>query len=150
MASTGGIPANSTNGSPWSSGLCDCFSDMESCCCTTWCPCVPFGQTSEIIDEGSTSCFGNALIFCLIASFTPCICLYTCSYRSRLRRKYNLQETPCNDCCVHYWCWSCAICQEYRELKHRGFDMHIGWQENVQRRNKGIEIPPVVEGEMKR
>lgn len=72
------------------------------------------------------ACFGNALIFCLIASFTPCICLYTCSYRSRLRRKYNLKETPCNDCCVHCWCWSCAMCQEYRELKNRGFNMHIG------------------------
>ncbi|KAL4017162.1 hypothetical protein IC575_024838 [Cucumis melo] len=54
MASAGGIAANSANGSPWSSGLCDCFSDIESCCCTIWCPCVPFGQASEIIDEGST------------------------------------------------------------------------------------------------
>uniref|UniRef100_A0A9I9EEC8 Uncharacterized protein n=1 Tax=Cucumis melo TaxID=3656 RepID=A0A9I9EEC8_CUCME len=96
------------------------------------------------------ACFGNALIFLLIASFTPCICLYTCSYRSRLRGKYNLQETPCNDCCVHFWCWSCALCQEHRELKNRGFNMHIGWQENVQRRNRETQIPPTVEGQMKR
>ena len=72
------------------------------------------------------ACLGQASIFTVISCFTPCICLYTCHYRSRLRAKYELQQTPCNDCCVHFWCLGCAMCQEYRELKNRGFDMHIG------------------------
>ncbi|XP_023002047.1 cell number regulator 2-like isoform X2 [Cucurbita maxima] len=147
---SGGTPMNAANGTPWSTGLCDCFDDLGSCCCTFWCPCVPFGQAAEIIDEGSNSCLCQASIFTVISCFTPCICLYTCYYRSRLRAKYQLQQTPCNDCCVHFWCLGCAMCQEYRELKNRGFDMHIGWQGNMQKQNNGIEIPPIIEGQMKR
>ncbi|XP_034604736.1 cell number regulator 9-like [Setaria viridis] len=30
------------------------------------------------------------------------------------------------DCCVHFCCESCALCQEYRELKARCFDMSHG------------------------
>ena len=24
-----------------------------------------------------------------------------------------------SDCCTHYWCAPCALCQEYRELRAR-------------------------------
>jgi hypothetical protein len=27
---------------------------------------------------------------------------------------------------VHFFCEPCALCQEYRELRNRGFDMGIG------------------------
>jgi hypothetical protein len=30
------------------------------------------------------------------------------------------------DCLVHFCCETCALSQEYRELKNRGFDMGIG------------------------
>jgi hypothetical protein len=30
------------------------------------------------------------------------------------------------DCLVHFCCETCALCQEYRELKNRGYDMSIG------------------------
>lgn len=43
-----------------------------------------------------------------------------------MRSQYGLRETPCNDCLVHWCCEPCALCQEYRELKHRGFDISIG------------------------
>jgi hypothetical protein len=36
------------------------------------------------------------------------------------------EDRPCNDCLVHFCCDACALCQEYRELKHRGFDMTMG------------------------
>jgi hypothetical protein len=52
--------------------------------------------------------------------------LYSCCFRSRLRAHYGLKEKPCPDCCVHWFCEPCALCQEYRELQHRGFDMSIG------------------------
>ena len=53
-------------------------------------------------------------------------CLYSCVFRSRLRAEYVLGELPCADCLVHCFCEGCALCQEYRELKNRGFDMGIG------------------------
>jgi hypothetical protein len=37
-----------------------------------------------------------------------------------------LVESPCWDCCVHFFCLRCALCQEYRELKNRGFDVSVG------------------------
>ncbi|KAJ0430788.1 putative PLAC8 motif-containing protein [Helianthus annuus] len=44
--------------SQWSSGLCDCTSDVSNCCLTCWCPCIPFGQIAEILDKGTTcKCF---------------------------------------------------------------------------------------------
>jgi len=30
------------------------------------------------------------------------------------------------DCLVHFCCETCALCQEYRELKNRGYDLSIG------------------------
>ncbi|KAL3501925.1 hypothetical protein ACH5RR_036374, partial [Cinchona calisaya] len=48
----GDIPANIPG--TWSTGLCDCFSDVPNCCLTFWCPCITFGQLAEIVDKGST------------------------------------------------------------------------------------------------
>jgi hypothetical protein len=53
-------------------------------------------------------------------------CLYSCLYRSRLRAEYDLQEGECPDFLVHCCCEHLALCQEYRELKNRGFDLGIG------------------------
>ncbi|TVU29539.1 hypothetical protein EJB05_21109, partial [Eragrostis curvula] len=36
------------------------------------------------------------------------------------------QESPCTDCCVHCCCEPCALCQMYRELSKKGFDMSQG------------------------
>lgn len=37
-----------------------------------------------------------------------------------------LEEKPCQDCLVHWCCETCALCQEYRELTRRGFDLSLG------------------------
>ncbi|KAF8407834.1 hypothetical protein HHK36_006970 [Tetracentron sinense] len=125
--SNGGTPVQ------WSTGFITCF-----------CPCITFGQVAEIVDKGTTSCAVAGLIFCALAS-VGCECLYTCTYRSKLRGLYSLQEDPCADFLVHCCCTSCAICQEYRELKNRGADPSIGWQGNVESWNRGgSTVPPVV------
>ncbi|RCV21185.1 hypothetical protein SETIT_4G118300v2 [Setaria italica] len=111
----------------WSVGLGSCFGDVGTCCLTCWCPCVKFGRVAAVVDRGSTSCCMNGTLYVLLLSI-GCQWVYTCSKRSSMRAQYNLQESPCLDCCVHFWCDTCALCQEYRELEKRGFNMAKGWE----------------------
>ncbi|TYH74980.1 hypothetical protein ES332_D05G441600v1 [Gossypium tomentosum] len=75
---------------------------------------------------------------------TGCGCLYSCCYRSKLRKQYNLKGGDCGDCMRHFCCEPCALTQEYRELQNRGFDMSIGWHANVEK-NPGLAMAPAVE-----
>lgn len=122
---------------------------------TCFCPCITFGQIAEIVDKGSTCMHSYHINLILITwfflqsflltwsycCFTACAvqgtvygalamtgfaCLYSCFYRSKMRGQYDLEESPCVDCLAHFFCEACALCQEYRELKIRGFDMGIG------------------------
>nr|XP_034592450.1 cell number regulator 11-like [Setaria viridis] len=138
----------------WSVGLGSCFGDVGTCCLTCWCPCVTFGRVAAVVDRGSTcrcstlsllfvhsykpsisladsylfaACCMNGTLYVLLLSI-GCQWVYTCSKRSSMRAQYNLQESPCLDCCVHFWCDTCALCQEYRELEKRGFNMAKGWE----------------------
>ncbi|KAJ4947989.1 hypothetical protein NE237_014228 [Protea cynaroides] len=163
-----GIPASSTNQTyswsapstvfpprppapvPWSTGLCECTEDVKNCCITCWCPCITFGQVSEIIDKGSSSCGANGALYTLMLCLTGCQCFYSCFYRSKMRQQYNLQESPCGDCLVHCCCEPCSLCQEYRELETQGFDMKIGWHGNVERQNRGVAMVPIEQESMTR
>lgn len=73
----------------------------------------------------NVACVENAVLYGLV-SVIGLGCMYSCLYRSRLRVQYDLEEEPCQDCLVHFCCEPCALCQEYRELHNRGFDMGIG------------------------
>ncbi|KAL8241826.1 hypothetical protein R6Q59_012128 [Mikania micrantha] len=143
----GAPPACDTN---WSSSLCGCCSDAPNCCLTCWCPCITFGQIAEIVDKGNTSCGVHGALYAIIQVLTGCGCMYSCSYRTKMRTQYGLRESPCNDCLLHFCCEPCALCQEYRELKHRGFDISIGWQGNMERQNHGVQMPPMSPGGMYR
>ncbi|VFQ92395.1 unnamed protein product [Cuscuta campestris] len=135
---------------PWSTGLFGCFSDPSNCCLTFWCPCVTFGRIAEIVDKGSSSCGVNGALYTLMACVTGCPCLYSCFYRKKMREQYMLRDRPCGDCLLHCFCESCALCQEHRELKIRGFDMSIGWHGNVEKQNNGIVMAPIPQGGMSR
>ncbi|XP_061344939.1 protein PLANT CADMIUM RESISTANCE 11-like [Gastrolobium bilobum] len=128
----------------WSTGLFGCFSNFKNCCITCWCPCVTFGRVAEIVDRGSTSCGASAALYTLILCVTggSAGCLYSCFYRSKMRAQYKLKKRPCGDCLVHCCCEPCALCQDYRELQNRGFDMVIGWRGNVDLRNQGVATTP--------
>ncbi|GFP96650.1 protein plant cadmium resistance 3 [Phtheirospermum japonicum] len=69
-----------------------------------------------------------------------------------MRSQYMLAEDPCPDCILHFCCEYCALCQEYRELQHRGFDMSLGWQGNIEKHNQGggVTMAPFVQGGMSR
>ncbi|CAA7033763.1 unnamed protein product [Microthlaspi erraticum] len=135
----------------WSTGLCDCFEDVPNCCMTFWCPCVTFGEVAEIVDRGSTSCGTAGALYTLIACVTGCACFYSCFYRTKIRKQYNLKGDDCEDCLLHFFCEVCALTQAYRELNHRGFDVSLGWHGNVGRQSGGVATgAPVVEGGMTR
>ncbi|XP_017614811.1 protein PLANT CADMIUM RESISTANCE 2-like [Gossypium arboreum] len=127
----------------WTSGLCHCFDDPVNCAITCVCPCITFGQITEIINRGSKSCVSRGFLFGML-SMVGAACFYSCFYRSKLRGQYDLPEEPCTDCLVHFCCAACALCQEYRELKNRGFDMGIGWEANMDRQKRGVTMAPIV------
>ncbi|KAF3792551.1 hypothetical protein EJ110_NYTH08459 [Nymphaea thermarum] len=77
-----------------------------------------------------SACARNAFIYCMI-SWTGYGFCYTYPYRTKLRGQFQLPEDPMTDCLVHYCCTTCALCQEHRELKHRGLDPTLGLQQNA-------------------
>ncbi|KAM7256998.1 hypothetical protein ACFE04_012739 [Oxalis oulophora] len=118
----------------WSSGICACCDDMQSCCVGLLCPCYLFGKNAEIL--GSGALLGSCLTHFIFWTFLNAACClmtdgillglpgcfvacYACGYRKALREKYNLPEAPCGDFMTHCCCHLCAICQEYRELRER-------------------------------
>ncbi|KAF9625559.1 hypothetical protein IFM89_024332 [Coptis chinensis] len=44
---------------PWSTGFCNCFDDISTCCLTCCCPCITFGRIAEMVDRGGTCWHGN-------------------------------------------------------------------------------------------
>nr|POE69467.1 protein plant cadmium resistance 3 [Quercus suber] len=107
----------------WSTGICGCFEDVTNSFFTA-----------------ARNCFMLAYVFGIGA------CIYTCTYRARLRALYSLPSEPCGDCCVHHCCFFCALCQEYRELKNRGLDPEGGWvaaEANAKKLKGRTTAPPV-------
>jgi len=128
------------NPSKWTTGLCSCTEDYSSCCLTCWCPCIAFGQIAEIADSGSPPCWLSGALYALLFALVGCpCCCYSCFYRKQLRAKFNLAEKiPCGDFLVHFFCESCALCQEYRELKNRGLDPALGWRGNLEKHEQSM------------
>ncbi|KAL6638203.1 hypothetical protein ACP70R_025775 [Stipagrostis hirtigluma subsp. patula] len=150
VAPVTGVPVGPPGGgaTTWSSGLFDCFSDPALCCLTCWCPCITFGRVAEIVDRGSSSCGTSGALYALLLTLTGCQWIYSCTYRSKMRAQYNLPDSACADCCVHFWCEPCALCQQYKELKARGYNPDLGWHLNAERRGDAaatVYAPPTQE-----
>ncbi|KAI3863197.1 hypothetical protein MKW92_044400 [Papaver armeniacum] len=126
-------PALRPGTNAWTTGLFDCMEDPNNALVTFAAPCVTFGQIAEIVDEGQTTCSTSGIIYSAILFFTAAPCLISCGYRSKLRSKYDLVEVPAADWMTHVFFEWCALCQEYRELKNRGYDPAIGWHGNQMR-----------------
>ncbi|KAF6141473.1 hypothetical protein GIB67_000854 [Kingdonia uniflora] len=115
---------------PWTTGILDCMDDPTNALITLCFPFVTFGQIAEIIDNGQTSCGSSGFMYGCISFMTGMPCLISCSYRTKLRSRYDLIESPAPDWATHFMCEYCALCQEYRELYNRGYDPAIGWNGN--------------------
>ncbi|XP_042500428.1 protein PLANT CADMIUM RESISTANCE 6-like [Macadamia integrifolia] len=117
----------------WTTGLFDLMEDPQNALITIFFPCVTFGQIAEIIDNGHTTCGTSGIFYGAIGFLIGIPCLMSCSYRTKLRSKYDLVEAPAPDWLTHFLCECCALSQEYRELRNRGFDPALGWIGNLSR-----------------
>ncbi|OAY45611.1 protein PLANT CADMIUM RESISTANCE 10 isoform X2 [Manihot esculenta] len=132
----GRLSSNQTSGglAQWSSGICACCDDMQSCCVGLFCPCYLFGKNAEFLGSGTLigSCMTHFILWAIVNTICCCmtdgillglpgcfVAYYACGYRRALREKYNLQEAPCGDFTTHFFCHLCANCQEYREIRER-------------------------------
>ncbi|CAJ1926834.1 unnamed protein product [Sphenostylis stenocarpa] len=137
----------------WSSGICACCDDMQSCCIGFLCPCFLFGKNAEFLGSGTFlgSCVTHFILWSVVN--TACCLLtdglflglpgclvscYACGYRKALRSKYNLPEAPCGDFVTHFCCHPCAICQEYREIRERS-----GGSESIDLTPAVVTVPPM-------
>ncbi|KAH9623049.1 hypothetical protein KSS87_012252 [Heliosperma pusillum] len=121
----------------WSSGICACCDDMQSCCVGLFCPCYLFAKNAVSLGSGTLAgpCITHFMLWALVNGVCCLItdgvlwglpgCFIGCyayNYRKNLRTRYNLQEAPCGDFATHFFCHLCAICQEYREIRERSED----------------------------
>ncbi|PAA74264.1 hypothetical protein BOX15_Mlig024677g1 [Macrostomum lignano] len=92
----------------WSSSICGCFDDFESCCLVYWCcPCYMCCCLSHRFGE---SCCAP---FCLSLSGQSSSLVY----RTKLRAAHGIRGGAIEDCCVTTGCcMACSVCQMKREL----------------------------------
>lgn len=72
------------------------------------------------------ACGTSGMLYGLICCLFGIPCVYSCTFRAKLRNKFGLLDAPAPDWITHCFCEYCALCQEYRELNNRGLDPAIG------------------------
>ncbi|GIL81802.1 hypothetical protein Vretimale_1405 [Volvox reticuliferus] len=110
----------------WSTGFCSWCAEPggAATCLYAWCcPCCAYGSEVEKLGAGEVVCGGNCYGACLCYYLTSLIgvcCILHMGTRSRIREKYGIAGSSCNDCLLTMCCPLCAICQETREVTKRG------------------------------
>ncbi|KAG7577737.1 PLAC8 motif-containing protein [Arabidopsis thaliana x Arabidopsis arenosa] len=91
--------------------------------------------------NGATACATAGVLYGVILFSGACF-VYSYLFRAKMRNKYGLPDAPAPDWITHLVCMQCALCQEYRELKHHGFNPILGWAGNVQQAQQQEMMTP--------
>ncbi|XP_018522628.1 placenta-specific gene 8 protein-like [Lates calcarifer] len=98
----------------WSTGICDCCSDLDVCCFACWCfPCFTCSTMSTF---GENFCLP---LLDMMLSTQPCTPPVSMSMRVAVRSRYGIQEDMTSDCMYATFCNTCSWCQIAREIKRR-------------------------------
>ncbi|KAH0607196.1 uncharacterized protein H6S33_003184 [Morchella sextelata] len=104
-------------------GMCDCFSDIGTCCTGYWCPCILYSRTKHRVKTSPDSNINefkafnpHCMAFCALA---PVAWVFTMLQRTRIREKYQLEGSIANDCGKAYCCGPCTLIQDEREVTKR-------------------------------
>ena len=134
------IPVNETNpirsnvNRSWTTGVCDCQRDEETCWWGCWCNTLLQARTTQQFEAGTsryrmvTYSLWMALFYLLIV-YAPGLAFFVLiggaiyitwkrvSIRRMIRQKLGIRGTWFDDCCVQCCCCCCGSCQEAREAK---------------------------------
>ncbi|XP_024530894.1 protein MID1-COMPLEMENTING ACTIVITY 1 [Selaginella moellendorffii] len=105
----------------WHHDLYGCCGSPLLCVGTFLCPCCTFATVAATATNGimpKHAACTNCLIYTMVLS----CCFYTCCFRRKLRKLYNIEGGSCDDCWAHFLCFCCALVQEAREIKARERD----------------------------
>ena len=98
----------------WEENLCGCLGAKCFCCLVMIFPVLYPAYQGWIINKATgesclTACLGPFFLCCIGASVN----------RGKIRDRYLIDGSFCEDCLIHAFCCACAICQEYREVRNK-------------------------------
>ncbi|KAG5853330.1 hypothetical protein ANANG_G00072050 [Anguilla anguilla] len=103
-------PAGAPEPGQWSTGLCDCCSDVGDCCFALWCLPVFVCKTTGAV--GACPCL--PLLDCV-----GCVPSASLAMRATVRARYGIKGNVWSDCFYGCCCYALSWCQISREMKRR-------------------------------
>lgn len=103
-------PGGAPESGQWSTGLCDCCSDVGDCCFALWCLPVFVCKTTSAV--GACPCL--PLLDCV-----GCVPSASLAMRAIVRARYGIKGNVWSDCFYGCCCYALSWCQISREMKRR-------------------------------
>ncbi|BBN12371.1 hypothetical protein Mp_5g19510 [Marchantia polymorpha subsp. ruderalis] len=100
----------------WHNSLYDCWFDPFLCISTFLYPCGTFTNIAAVVTDGEISQETACHDLAFHTLYLGC-CLYTCCFRRKLRKRFNIPGGTCDDMWAHILCCCCSLVQEWREIQ---------------------------------
>jgi Cys-rich protein (TIGR01571 family) len=121
MAIPAGAMEDDIKTGEWAVDLCGCFTHcIPNCCMAFFCPCISLAQVSARLGIASFTCTLVWLLLSLSISggvTSAMLFLWIWHARSTTRERFRIPGDCFADCCVSFWCSSCALAQMATHVK---------------------------------